>query len=379
MIDQTSGGSIHINSLVNAFKSLGHEVLLDAPKSGQSGTMVGKVAGKWSKLKSITPSYIWLTIRDTYDVWKDIKNVPRIKGIMEKFKPDIVFERNAYLQTAGATAAIEKGIPYFLEIVSPAVEERSEVIGAPLGWYHNKKELERAKAAEGIIVLSNVVKRILVERGADSEKIAVFPIAVAPERFKDCKTKGLQLRERLGMKGPVVGFVGSIAAYHGVGQLIEAAVSIKKDFPDALVWIVGGGESLPELRSRAEKMGLDKNVRFEGFVPSADVPAYMAAFDVAVLPGTAYYGSPIKLCEYGAAGVPVIAPRIESIEEMFGDPEVAVLIRPEENLSDAVINLLKDRDRAKNLGENIRRLVLSKYTWIEVAGSMINFIEERLS
>jgi len=378
MIDLPSGGSVHIRSLVEAFEALGHDVLALVPESGQGGSMVGKFKGRGKLIKSIIPGPIWLTIRDIYDVWRDRKKFSELMAVIEEFKPDFVFERNAYLQTAGARASLSSSTPYFLEIVAPTVEERAKSFGAPLGRYHDKKEIERALASNGLIVLSNVVCRILVGRGVPAEKIKVFPIGVNPDRFADCKQKGRRLREKLGIEGPAVGFVGSIAAYHGVERLIDAAVEVKEKYPGVVVWIVGGGRTLGDLRARAREMGIEENVRFEGRVPPEEVPAYMAAFDVAVLPSTAYYGSPIKLCEYGAAGVPVIAPRIESIEEMFGDPEVAALIGQDDSLADAIIGLLTDEDRAKKLAENIRELVLSRYTWLEIARGIIKFVEERL-
>ncbi len=379
MVDSPSGGGVHVRSLVEAFEELGHRVLLVAPDSGGAESMVGKIKGKrWKLVKSLTPDSVWLTARDIYDLWRDRKKTTELIKVIEDFGPDFVFERNAYLQSAGASAALETSVPYFLEIVSPTVEERKSTVGAPLGWYHNWKELERARAANGIIVLSGVVRDILAEEGVPVEKIGVFPVAVNPERFRDSESRGRLLREKLGITGPTVGFVGSIAPYHGVDNLLEATVEIKKELPEAIIWIVGGGEALDGLKSRAREMGVRENVRFEGFVPPDEVPAYMAAFDVAVLPATAYYGSPMKLCEYGAAGVPVIAPRIESVKEMFGEADIASLIGSEDNLAEAILDLLKNREKAENMSRNIHQLVMNRYTWLEVAGAMIEFIKTRI-
>jgi len=377
-IDQTSGGVTHILSVIEAMRKLGHEVELVAATSAREGTVVGSFTGRWSIVKSVVPPRLWVLARDIYDTAHDSKNVERVERVIDDFRPDAIYERNSYLHHAGAEAARRKSVPYFLEINAPISEERRELFGAPLGWYHDRRELERARFANGIVVVSGVLRDMLVKKGIGSEKVAVFPNAIDPERFVDCAEKGRVLREKIGAKGPVVGFVGSIAAFHGVARLIEAAAEIRPDFPDILVWIVGTGASLGDLKALAAKLELENNVRFEGRVPADEVPAYAAAFDIGMLPGTAYYTSPIKLFEYGAAGAPTIAPRTPAVREVLEDGVHAVLTDSKEELAEAIKFLLNNPAEREKLARNLHRKVMTEHTWEKVASGIIEFMSGRM-
>lgn len=373
-----SGGSMHVKSIVNAFRSIGHEVRLYAPGVGVPESMVGKISGGAFSIKSMVPKPLWIAARDIYDVYRDRRNLPDIMRVIDKFKPDAIYERNAYLNHSGVLAASKNKVPYFMEINAPTSEERSKLFGAPLGRYNDKKELERTKIANGVIVVTGVLKKLLVDRGVPAEKIAVFQNGFDPARFEGARERGAELRESLGIKGPVVGFVGSIAAYHGVERLFNAAKSLKNKYPDILFWIVGGGESLAELKNAAASQNVSENVRFEGAVPAEDVSAYMGAFDVAVLPDTAYYCSPIKLFEYGAAGAPVIAPETDAVKEIFGDSELALLTDGKDNLEKIVESLLIDPEKSSKMSKTLKNKVFNEHTWIKTAEGISAFMEKKI-
>lgn len=377
-VDQPAGGSMHIISVTEALRKLGHEVELVATTSAREGTMVGSFTGRRSRIKGMMPARLWVLVRDIYDAARDSKNVERVERVIDDFGPDVIYERNSYLHHAGAVAARKKSVPYFMEINAPTSEERRELFGAPLGWYHDRKELGRARFANGIVVVSGVLRDMLVKRGVEPGKIAVFPNAIEPGRFENCAEKGKALREKVGAKGPVVGFVGSIAAFHGVARLIEAAAEIRPEFPDILVWIVGAGASLGDLKALAAKLELENNVRFEGRVPADEVPAYAAAFDIGVLPGTAYYTSPIKLFEYGAAGAPTIAPRTPAVREVLEDGVHAILTDSKEELAEAIKFLLNNPAERQKLAGNLHRKVMTKHTWEKVASGITEFMTGRI-
>ena len=95
-------------------------------------------------------------------------------------------------------------------------------------------------------------------------------------------------------------------------------------------------DRVPSYRSIAAEHGLDPDrVRFVDRVPNADVPTWLAAFDVAVMPGRrtqhfAYETSPLKLFEYLAAGLPVVAIDLPSMRLVLRDGENALLADPDD-------------------------------------------------
>lgn len=378
-IDVPTGNGMRTLSTINSLRSHGHEVSLFAYTTNGSGTLVGKFKNKRSWIKSLAPKLTWLIARDSYDVYRDIKSRPRIEDIIDSFKPDIIYDASAYLKNAGLYLAKKKALPYFLEINAPTSEERAEWFGAPLGRLNNIQELNRARFASGIIVVSEVLKRILIEKGIQPEKIEIFHNGVDLDRFDGCNLRSGELRGKLGAAGPIIGFVGAIAAYHGVDRLFETARKLKEKYPGIFFWVIGPSSDLQSLQNRALELGLQNNMRFEGVVAPEDIPAYMAAFDIALLPNTAYYCSPVKLFEYGFVGVPVVAPRTAPIIEAFGEEGSVMFIDVGDDPADAIDYLLKNPDRAKNMANNMQQKVIDNYTWNIIGRRMMNFFEKRLA
>ena len=139
-------------------------------------------------------------------------------------------------------------------------------------------------------------------------------------------------------------------------------------------------DRVPSYRSIAAEHGLDPDrVRFVDRVPNADVPTWLAAFDVAVMPGRrtqhfAYETSPLKLFEYLAAGLPVVAIDLPSMRLVLRDGENALLADPDDPaaLPGAISRLLSDSALAECLAERGRRDV-EGMTWAARAERILRF------
>ena len=124
-----------------------------------------------------------------------------------------------------------------------------------------------------------------------------------------------------------------------------------------------------------------------GLVPQAEAPRYLAAADILVSPhvpnedGTPFFGSPTKLFEYMATGLPVIASALDQIGDVLtpglhataevpaeppaGDPHVALLTTPGDATElEAAVRTLVERPRWRDhLGARARERVLERFTW----------------
>jgi len=89
--------------------------------------------------------------------------------------------------------------------------------------------------------------------------------------------------------------------------------------------VVGDGPVRADLEKLARELKIEPRVRFTGVVPRSEVPAQVAAFDVALQPAVTPYASPLKLFEYLALGKAIIAPRRPNITEILDDGRNAVL------------------------------------------------------
>jgi glycosyltransferase involved in cell wall biosynthesis len=80
-----------------------------------------------------------------------------------------------------------------------------------------------------------------------------------------------------------------------------------------------------ELKKQVDKLGLREQVLFTGNVSFLDVKDYMALFSVGVMPKYNGYGSPVKIFEYGAMGLPVIAPNNGPVNDVMLNSETGLL------------------------------------------------------
>lgn len=375
-----TGGATHMREMVSALRREGCDVKVVAVGAKEFLEFPGEpMRGSRVKdgMKKLIPRSLWLLARDLNDIRLDRKTEPLIEQAVEKFSPDIIYERNAYLFASGARIAVRKGVPYFVEINSPTAEERKKNFGAPLAGWHIRVEKFQHKVARGIVVVSDEMKRRLVSWGVDSKKIKVIPNGVNLERFA-APNRREDIREKYGLSGTVIGFVGSIASYHGVNVLLDEMERIVKAEPNAKALIVGGGPLLDEMLDKAKKSGLENVIVFTGEVPPDEVPFYISAMDICVLPRFNDYGSPIKVFEYGALALPVVSIDVGPVRAIIRNNKEGLLVRDSDSLAEAVIRLIKNPQDAKRMGENLKKRIENNFTWSHSAKRLLAFVEERL-
>jgi len=194
------------------------------------------------------------------------------------------------------------------------------------------------EAADGVVTISDALRRrVLVRLAGLEDRVwvehdGVDLGAIAPGMDR------AGARAQLGLThagGPLVVYAGRVIAGKGVDVLVEAAGQLRDI--GAHVVVVGKIYE-PDYVSRAPD-----NVTFTGFVAPSQVPAYLAAADVMVMPTTAdlpyaAYTSPLKLFEYMATGNPVVASDLPVLREVLSHGENALLYpsRDSASLAEAV-------------------------------------------
>jgi len=179
-----------------------------------------------------------------------------------------------------------------------------------------------------VVAITNLLKTDISENyKIPLENIIWLPDGVDLEMFKATITKA-EARVKLGFspEGKYVVYTGNLFAWKGVYTLCEAA----KLTPEITYVIVGGKEEdLAALTAYAKDI---KNVMLCGYKPQTEIPSYLYAADVLVLPNSAKYTmsekytSPLKLFEYMAAGRPIVASNLPSIREIIRDGENGFLV-----------------------------------------------------
>jgi glycosyltransferase involved in cell wall biosynthesis len=154
-----------------------------------------------------------------------------------------------------------------------------------------------------------------------------------------------QARARLGLPaaGPLILFFGHVRAYKGLGDLIEAMAGVVRHVPAARLAVAGEFyEPVQEYERQVLGLGLGGNVLLrDGYVPNADVGAWLSAADLVALPYREATGSGI-LPLARSAGVPVVSTRVGDLPDLMQEGRDGLLVPPGDSaaLSRAIVRLL---------------------------------------
>jgi glycosyltransferase involved in cell wall biosynthesis len=220
-----------------------------------------------------------------------------------------------------------------------------------------------------LTVSSEALVRCFGFNGVPEEKMAVVPNGVTLEDF------GVEDREatrkKLGLEGRfVVGFVGSFQPWHRVDLLLEAVAVQCTPTPIHLL-LVGEGVGREATEVHAVRLGIAERITATGSLPRSEIPTVLAACDIGALPGSNDYGQPMKLVEYAAAGLPVVAPDLAPVRESLQNGRTGLLFPPgnARALSEAIARLASDVRLRTRLGEAARESVRER-TWVNSATRM---------
>jgi len=226
-----------------------------------------------------------------------------------------------------------------------------------------------------LITITGHLKRFLIERGVVDKKIIVSPDAVDISKFTLVTSKE-QLRKELELPQDkcVILYAGQFLQWKGVDTLTEASKYLDANY---LVVMLGGSDSDIERLSRTK----NDNIKFISRVASDAVPRWLMAADILVLPNSArykiskYYTSPLKLFEYMASGVPMVASDLPSLREVVSEKE-AFFFEPDNSTSLArtIENVVKNKDQARARAARAQQKV-RQYTWNKRAQNICDILK----
>jgi phosphatidylinositol alpha-1,6-mannosyltransferase len=183
---------------------------------------------------------------------------------------------------------------------------------------------------------------------------------------------GAAVRAALGLSDrPVVVCVSRLVPRKGQDTLILALPRVLREFPDAVLLIVGGGPYRRDLERLAERTGVAASVRFTGPVPWKDLPAHFGAGDVFAMPcrtrrgGLDVEGLGIVYLEASATGLPVVAGDSGGAPDAVLDGETGWVVRggSGEQTAERVLTLLRDPELRARMGERGRAWVEESWRW----------------
>jgi len=198
-----------------------------------------------------------------------------------------------------------------------------------------------------------------------------LPDGVDPETFRPGLASD-DLRRRYGLEGRrVVAFLGVLAAYQGVDDLLEAWPAVVAAVPDAHLLLMGYPDD-DRYRARVAAAGLSDSVTVTGQIDYALAPRYLGLATVAVSPKRSATEANGKLLNYMATGLPTVAYDGPVAREILGDAGTLVPRGDVSALARALASLLDDPAECRRRGAALRERAVTEFGWPALARRLVD-------
>ena len=338
----TKGASVHIQEVVREYRRRGHDVTVYATRRGSD------VPDDLAELRIVD---VPITTRDEEERERaqqaasaSVSDMVRAGGY------DLVYERYSLFSTVIA----ECGVPGILEVNAPLIDEQRTHRVLVDEQAADAALQEQVQAALATICVSDPVRDWVIAR-TEGTRVFTVPNGVNVHRITpQPESPG----------APVVTFVGTLKPWHGVDVLLRARAQAHKDWK---LRIIGDGPVRAELDDLARSLGID--VDFRGAVAPEAIPQHMAGTAIGVAPYPAMdtdsdqYFSPLKVYEYMAAGLPVVASRVGQLPEIMGESAYLVPPSDPEALAEALDALVANPVERARVGSDNRRQAEREHSW----------------
>lgn len=356
----TKGASVHVQEIVGAWRRRGADVRIYCTRTGSDVP---------PDLADVPVTCIPVTApRDDHAAREraQAQAATDIAAAVIRDGVDVVYERHSLFSTALADVTATTGAAGILEVNAPLIDEQARHrVLLDTDAAHRALRTQVQAAARTVAVSDPVAG--WVRSHVPGATPMVCPNGVDTTRF----TPGTPHHPTAEAPATVV-FVGTLKPWHGVEVLLEAAALARAPWR---VRIVGDGPQAGALADQAARLDLD--VDFVGAVDPAAVPALLHDVHLAVAPypaGQDQYFSPLKVVEYAAAGLPVVASAVGQIPHLVHDGVTGLLVPPSdpEALATAVDALVRVPSRARRLGAAARARAEARHTWDTVLDRVLD-------
>lgn len=365
-----AGYATHMREMIHAFRAEGHEVKTLI----MGGEQLVKITDNTSSnnsllkhtLKKMIPSILWETLKDIRLLGFDKKAAAVLCSTIKEWKPDLIYERCTYLQLSGVVTAKTINIPHVYEINAPFVKERIGMSGKSL---LNKRASQLEKMQVENTSLPVVVSSALRDYFAGEYGIAKDRFLIVPNAIQEDQppfSQNVSIQQELTQRNikTLFGFVGSIFPWHGIDLLTRAFGELAETYPGIGLMIVGDGETLPALKAEIQQWKCADRIWFVGNVAHKNVYSYIDAMDCTLMVKSNWYGSPVKIFEYGARNKPIIAPDTIPVRDVMEPGLDGLLIQPTvEAIKQAMEYFLQHPAEMGQMANHFHTKVKSKYQW----------------
>lgn len=289
---------------------------------------------------------------------KDFLAIIKVRKLINKYKPDIVF---CHSSKAGAIGRIaDVGIA-------------NKCIYNPHGWAFNmghskiKKiiyaQIEKmlAPLSDLIICISDFEQKSAVEHHiCKKEKTLVIYNGIDFEEYENNKNDISRKMLGISEEAVVIGFTGRLTEQKAPDVFVRAAAIIKKKIPTAFFLIVGDGELRKNIENEFEKVGLENDYKITGWV--SNPMNYILLFDIATLLSR-WEGFGLVLAEYMLAEKPIVATNVDAIGSIVIDNVNGELVDKDDyqSIASQIIRLYYNQEKKKKYVTMGKKIVYERY------------------
>jgi glycosyltransferase involved in cell wall biosynthesis len=276
---------------------------------------------------------------------------------------DLVYERYSPWSYGGLEAARQTAAITVLEVNEDLIGEykRCSNLHDEVAALNASK---RAFEAADVIIATSQKARDYLDGFAEAKgKVHIITRGVNYDRYRPYmpRVPGHQ-------KPLTLGFLGSLKTQRGVGVMLESYAQIMRKIPNSRVRIIGDGPERPRLEELCRSLGIFNRVQFTGAVAPVEVPHQLGEMDIGLAPYLSDGDgcvSALKICEYMASGLPVIASAINPVNGMIEHLKTGLLVEPNQidPIVKSVLWLHRNPGLSTRLAEQAQKKALSGHTW----------------
>lgn len=214
--------------------------------------------------------------------------------------------------------------------------------------------------ADRIVTVSASLQTLLMRRGVPTERIRFIPNAIDPGELQSrCEPGAMRAELKIPTSSRcVIGVIGRLSSEKGHQVFLQACRLLVPQFPDLRALIVGKGPLEKQLRAHAAELGIEEQIIFIGH--RSDMPDIYRMLDLVVIPSFSE-GHPNVLLEAMACGIPVVSTDVGGVRESIGKAGLLVQPGSPEELAAAMVTVLNDPIRARELATADQSEVLARF------------------
>jgi glycosyltransferase involved in cell wall biosynthesis len=280
---------------------------------------------------------------------------------------------------------------YALSVKSEVIYSRDELLLFLLSFFKKNLTFEAHNLSKSrnvfyrrfkkinlkVVVITKRLKEDFVKIGFSPENILVVPDGVDLDEFNiDVSKEDARNKVGLSLNAQIAMYTGHLFDWKGADTILEVARQCK----DVLFVFVGGMTADIEKFRKKAKLLMLENVLIFGHRPHKDVPLFLKAADILLLPNSSKeeisrsHTSPLKLFEYMASARPIIASDLPSLREILDENTATFAIPNNPNSwADKIRSVMADSDLRVGLSSRALEKV-KNYTWAKRAEKIISFV-----